>query len=75
VSLYQIIFIIGAGFQTGVYKSSQSSTERFVGVEDFQPLQKVGDFRLPMLVISPIVKVGKGLGGSMSSMGSKGSIS
>jgi hypothetical protein len=26
------------------------------GVEDFQPLQKVGNFRLPMLVFSPIIK-------------------
>ena len=36
--------------------------ERFVrlgfgGVENFQPLQKVGDFGLPMLVFSPIIKV------------------
>jgi hypothetical protein len=27
-----------------------------VGVEHFQPVQKVGDFGLPMLVLSPIIK-------------------
>ncbi|MCX6293174.1 MAG: hypothetical protein NT127_02605 [Sphingobacteriales bacterium] len=27
------------------------------GVEDFQPLEEIGNFRLPMLVLSPIIKV------------------
>jgi hypothetical protein len=27
------------------------------GVKDFQPLQEVRNFRLPMLVLSPIIKV------------------
>jgi len=34
---------------------------RLVRVENFQPLQKVGNFRLPMLVFSPTIKGLRGL--------------